>query len=81
MAAVTVNRRREAVIGSQRIIMADVSIANNGDTFNTSLKIINGMSADGGSAAAVTGVSATGGTMTFLTAGAVTHAQVVAIGW
>lgn len=80
MAAVTVNRRRSVVFGNKRTILADVSIASDGDTFDTKLKIIDGGSADGGAAAAVTGLSFSAGVITFKTAGAVTHAQVIAHG-
>lgn len=80
MAAVTINRRRSVVMGSKRTILADVSIAADQDTFDTKLHIIDGASADGGGAAAVTGITFSGGVITFKTAGAVTHAQIIAHG-
>lgn len=79
MAAVTLNRRRVAVFGNKRIVTADISIANTGDTYNTGLKFIDSASVDGGSAA-VNSFTKSGGTLTLATGGAVTNALVIAIG-
>jgi hypothetical protein len=79
MAAVTVNRRRSIITGSKRGILADVSVAANGDTFDTKLKIIDGVSADSSSTAAI-GLTIAAGVITFVTAGAITHTQVIAHG-
>ena len=80
MAAVTVNRRRTVVFGNKRVVLADVSIANNGDTFATgSLHIIDTASAESSTTGAV-GFTKSGGTMTFATGGAIANVQVIAIG-
>jgi hypothetical protein len=79
MAAVTINRRRSFVFGNKRAILADVSVAGNGDTLDTKLHIIDAASVDSSSTAAV-GVTLSGGVMTFVTVGAVTHAQIMAYG-
>jgi hypothetical protein len=46
MAAVTVNRERRAVMGNKRTVMATVTTAATGDTYNTKLKIIDALSMD-----------------------------------
>lgn len=79
MPAVTVDTQDMSVIGSKRQVTAQVDIANSGDTFDTGLKIIDSVVAVGGSAA-VTRVTKSGGTVTFVTGGAVTDAQVIAVG-
>ena len=79
MAAVTVNRRRSVVMGNKRVILADVSIAANGDTFDTKLKIIDSASVDSSTTTAV-GATKSGGVLTFAAGGAIANALVVAFG-
>lgn len=79
MAAVTVNRVRYSVFGNKRIVLADVSIAANGDTFNTKLKLLDTASCDSSTTGAV-GATKSGGTLTFATGGALANVLVVAIG-
>ena len=77
MAAVTVANRRSSVIGSKRMITADITIANNGDTWVTGLRRIEGISVDPTTAASA-GMTRSGGTVTFVTGGAlVTNAVVI----
>jgi hypothetical protein len=79
MAAVTINRRRSAVFGNKRVIMADISIAANGDTFDTKLKIIDSASVDSSTTGAI-GATKAAGVLTFATGGAIANALVVAFG-
>lgn len=79
MAAVTVNRQRMVVMGNKRVILADVSIAANGDTFATKLKIIDSASCDSSTTGAV-GATKSGGTLTFATGGALANVLVAVWG-
>lgn len=79
MAAATVNRSRTVVFGNKRVVLADVSIAANGDTFNTKMKILDSASAESSTTGAV-GITKSGGTLTFVTGGAIANILVVAIG-
>jgi hypothetical protein len=66
MAAVTVNRRRSIVEGSKRAILASVTCAATGDTFDTKLKIIDAVSAEPFQAAQpACSVQVTNGVITF----------------
>lgn len=79
MAAVTVNRVRYAVMGNKRVVLADVSIAANGDTFNTKLKLLDTVSCDSSTTGAV-GATKAGGVVTFATGGALANVLVIGIG-
>ena len=79
MAAATVNRRRSVVFGNKRVVLADVSIAANGDTFATGLHIIDSFSVDSSTTGAI-GATKSGGTITFASGGAISNIPVVAIG-
>lgn len=76
MPAVTVANRRASVIGSKRMITADITIANNGDTWVTGLRRIEGMSSDPTTAAS-SGATKSGGTITFVTGGALVTSVIV----
>ena len=66
MAAVTVNRTRTAVFGNKRVVLATVTAAATGDTFNTKLKIIDAVSAEPLQAAQpAVSVQVSAGTVTF----------------
>lgn len=80
MAAVTVTSRQDTVQGDLRGVAAVVSVANSGDTYNTGLNVIRVFSTDAGSAA-LTNTTVSGGTLTFVTGGAVTGIQVLALGY
>lgn len=80
MAAVTVNSSSLSVFGDRSVVVADVSIANNGDTWVSGLSTITAVVSSGGSAA-VTRVTKSGGTVTFVTGGAVNNAYVMAVGF
>ena len=47
----TVNKRREAVMGNKRCILADITTSTSSDTFATGLKVIESYRCDPGSAA------------------------------
>lgn len=79
MAAATVNRRRSVVFGNKRVILADVSIAANGDTLDTKLKLLDSASAESSTTGAV-GITTSGGTITFVTGGAIANIKVIAVG-
>lgn len=79
MAAVTVNRTRTVVMGNKRVVLADVSVAANGDTFNTKMKLLDSVSAESSTTGAV-GVTKSGGTITFVTGGAIANILVAAWG-
>jgi hypothetical protein len=79
MAAATIANRREVVYGSHRIVMADVTIANNGDTWVTGLKKVLAMSIDPTTNASAGGTKS-GGTITFATGGALVM-SVIAFGY
>jgi hypothetical protein len=65
MAAVTVNRARYAVMGNKRTVLATITTANTGDTYNTKFKVLDALSLDP-LEASTPGTSATisGGTVT-----------------
>lgn len=71
MAAATVNRERRVVQGSKRVVLANVTIAANGDTYNTRLKVIDAYSVDATTNASC-GATVAGGVMTFASGGALT---------
>lgn len=79
MAAVTVNRRRTVVMGSKRVVLADVSCSTASDTFATGLKFIDSASVEGGSAATTT-LTKSGGTLTIGSAAGANNVEVIAIG-
>ena len=63
MAAATVARRRTAVLGNKRAVMANVTFANVGDTFDTTLRLIDSWHIESGGANAI-GATVSGGTLT-----------------
>lgn len=79
MAAVTVVKSRSSVIGSKRMINAQVTVANSGDTWTVSaLKIIDAVQTT--PATAITnGVTKSGNVITFLSA-ASNPTQVTVVG-
>lgn len=79
MAAASIANRREVVFGSKRVVYADVTIANNGDTWATGLKKVEAMSIDPTTNASAGGTKS-GGTITFATGGALVM-SVIAIGY
>jgi hypothetical protein len=79
MAAATIANKHEAVFGNYRVMFADVTIANNGDTWVTGMKKILAMSLDPTTNASV-GATKSGGTITFASGGALTM-SVFAIGY
>jgi len=76
----TVNKKRISVMGSKRCVMADITTSTSSDTFATGLHIIEGFSADAGSAA-VTSATKSGGTITVGSSSGVTNCQVIAWGY
>ena len=79
MAAVTVDRRRDSVIGNQRLVLAQVDVADDADTFDSKLKRIETVSLTPSSNSAI-GATISGGTVTFQTGGAETNVLVTVIG-
>lgn len=70
MAAATVNRYRSSVFGSKRAILATVTAAATGDTFNTKLKLIDAVSVDAQQAGAVSlSQTVAGGVVTLIYGG------------
>lgn len=78
MAAVTVTSRRESVIGSQRMVVAKLTLANN-QTWATGLKLIESILVTAPDANAI-GATVSGGTVTFLAGGTETGAYAQVIG-
>lgn len=78
MAAVTVDSRVDSVFGNYRAIMAQVDIANTGDTYTTGLSTV--LFAASNVPASVTAITASGGVLTFTTGGAVNNAQIFVVG-
>jgi len=76
MPAVTVANRRSSVIGSKRMVTADITIANNGDTWVSGLKKVEAVSVDPTTAASA-GATKSGGTITFVTGGALITSVIV----
>lgn len=65
MGAVTVNRERRIVAGSKRVVLATVTTAATGDTYNTKLKLIDSLSVDPlESSQPANSIQVTGGTIT-----------------
>ena len=77
MAAVTVDSRQDAVFGNLRVALAQIDIANSGDTWDTNFKSISFVTTND---VAVTKSASSGDTITFTTTGAVTNAKVLVIG-
>lgn len=84
MAAVTVNRRRNTVLGSKRGLLLNINIAADQDTFDPSfvMRSIDVAVADGSSTTAVNTSFTVGGKgpITFRTTGAQTNVDVLLIG-
>ena len=80
MADVTVSNRRSLVMGSRRVITAQVDIASDTDTWVTGLKAIEALSVRPESNTAV-GATYSGGTITFQTTGAESNALVQVTGF
>ena len=78
--ATTVNKKRYRVMGSLRCIEADITTSTSSDTFATGLHLIEGYTADAGSAA-VTSSSKSGGTITIGSSSGVTNCQIIAWGY
>ena len=84
MAEVAVDRRRTVVFGNRRVLLAQVDIAADGDTFTLSnmFKRIEVAHASSQSAAvAAIGTTLSGGVITFQTGGAEPNALVTVIGF
>lgn len=79
MAAVTVDRRRSIVMGSKRVIVAQIDVAADADTWDTKLKLIESAHASSETNAAI-GFTKSGGTLTFQTGGAENNVLVTVIG-
>lgn len=79
-AATLVGKRRESVVGDRRMVTAQVTLANNGDTYNTGLKTITGLSIDPTTNASV-GATFAGGVLTFAYGGGALTVNVIAYGW
>lgn len=79
MAAVTVNSRSTVVTGNKRLVLANVDIAADEDTFVTGLTSIDHFTATSVTNNAIGGTSS-GGTITFQTGGAEAGITVEAIG-
>lgn len=80
MAAVTVNRQDYLVQGNLRVILANIDIAADADTFDTGLKIIRYFHARSVTNNAIGGTSSAG-TITLQTAGAEAGVEVRAEGY
>ena len=83
MAAVTVANRRETVWGNNRVILADITIANNGDTWTTGLKKVLQVSAEpttNASFGLTKGTGTNSGVVTFVTGGALV-VSAIAVGY
>lgn len=76
MAAATIASRRDSVLGNKRVVTATATIANNGDTWATGLKVIDAISVDPTTAAS-SGATVSGGTVTFVTGGALVVSAMV----
>lgn len=76
--ALTINRRRDAVFGNKRVILADISFAD-GDTWNTKFHQIDAFSLDSPSTTAV-GATYSGGTLTLHAGGAIAHGSAMIMG-
>lgn len=81
MAAVTVTKRADVVMGSRRGVMAIIAGTGSGDTFNSGLKSISAWSMDAGSANPPTAIVASGGTLTITAGGSYTAASIVVWGY
>lgn len=79
MAAVTVDRRRDGVMGHMRFVVAQVDIAADADTWVTKLKRVETVHATSETNNAI-GATHSGGTVTFQTGGAENNALVMAVG-
>jgi hypothetical protein len=78
MAAVTQNGRFGlAVLGNQRLLEYNITIANNGDTLVTPLRKVYAANSND---TAISKISVNGGTLTFTTSGPVSGALVSVIG-
>jgi hypothetical protein len=80
MAAVTQNSIEHVVQGNKRVILANVDIAADEDTFVTGLRVINHFTATSVTNNAIGGTSSAG-TITFQTAGAEAGVTVRAEGY
>ena len=81
MAAVTVNRRRAFISGNMREVVANVSVAADGDTFNTQLRRIEAVAATPSqSSATQVGCTISGGTIIFKVGGAEANVLVRVVG-
>ncbi len=81
MAAVTVTKRYDNVMGSRRSVGAIIAGTGSGDTWNTGLKSISSWSMDAGSANPPTAITASGGTLTITAGGSYTGASVIVWGY
>lgn len=79
MAAVTVDSAIHNVAGSMREIVAQIDIANSGDTWATGLRTIKMLTHEPD--ANMTSVAYSGGTITFTTGGAITNMQIKVTGY
>lgn len=81
MAAVTVNTLHPAWANGNKIqIVADITIAANGDTWDTTLSTINYFGATPKQATSIGYSAISNGTITFATAGAETNVLITVIG-
>ena len=79
MAAVTVDRRREAVFGNRRIITGTIDVAADADTWATGLKFVEHASFTSQTNSAI-GYTKSGGTITLQTGGAELNVDALVVG-
>lgn len=77
--AITVNSTVRSVFGNRRVLMANLDIGADADTYDTGLTSIDYWSLMADDETAVGG-TASDGTLTFQTGGAVTDCKLIAIG-
>jgi hypothetical protein len=81
MAAVTVDNQQQVVFGNKVVILAQIDIASNGDTWDTTLSNIDWWGATPAtSSASQIGGTKDGGTITFATGGAEANALIMVVG-
>lgn len=65
MAALTPTTRAEWVAGNKRVVAAKITVTTDGDTWDSKLGIIDGISVSCDTAATAVGAGASGGTVAF----------------